>query len=65
MTVRATGDFAAIRARLVELQRERKALAAEDDPDTRRREKENPARPNYRTIGPQRASCHGRGRETT
>jgi hypothetical protein len=54
MTVRAADDFAAIRARLVELQREREALAAEGDPDTGRREQENPPRPNYRMAGPQR-----------
>jgi hypothetical protein len=52
MTVRAADDFAAIRARLAELQREREALAAEGDPDTGRREQKNP-RPNYRTTGPQ------------
>jgi hypothetical protein len=53
MTVRAADDFAAIRARLVELQREREALASEGDPDTGRREQKNPPRPNYRTTGPQ------------
>jgi hypothetical protein len=37
MTVRAADDFAAIRARLVELQRERETFAAEGDPDTGRR----------------------------
>ena len=52
MTVRAADDFAAIRARLVELKREREASAAdasaaEDDPDTGRREQE-------RTMGPHR-----------
>jgi hypothetical protein len=54
MTVRAADDFTAIRARLVELRGEREALAAEDNPDTGRREQEHPLRPNYRTTGPQR-----------
>jgi hypothetical protein len=49
MTVRAVDDYAAIRARLVELQRERETLAAEGAPDTGRREQESPPRPNYRT----------------
>jgi hypothetical protein len=53
MTVRIADDFAAIRARLVELQREREALASEGAPNTGRRERENPPRPNYRTTGPQ------------
>jgi hypothetical protein len=47
MTVRAADDFAAIRARLLELQREREAFAAEGDPDTGRREQK-------RTMGPHR-----------
>jgi hypothetical protein len=42
MTVRAVDDYAAIRARLVELQRERETLAAEDAPDTGRREQMGP-----------------------
>jgi hypothetical protein len=54
MTVRAVDDYAAIRARLVELQRERETLAAEGAPDTGRQEQESPPRPNYRTTGPQR-----------
>jgi hypothetical protein len=54
MTVRAADDFAAIRARLVGLQRERKTVADEGDQNARRREKEKPPRPNYRTAGPQR-----------
>jgi hypothetical protein len=54
MTVRAADDFAAIHARLVELQRERESLVSEGEPDTGRREQENPPRPNYRTTGPQR-----------
>jgi hypothetical protein len=62
MTVRAADDYAAIRARLVELQREREALAAEGAPDTGRREQANPPRPYYRTTGPQRRFAP---RETT
>jgi hypothetical protein len=54
MTVRAADDFAAIRARLVELQRAREALASEAEQDIGRREQDNPPRPNYRTTGPQR-----------
>jgi hypothetical protein len=54
MTVRAADDYPAIRARLVELRREREVLAAEGDPDTGQREQANPPRPNYRTAGPQR-----------
>jgi hypothetical protein len=54
MTVRAADDFAAIRARLAELRREREALAAEGAPETGRREQENPPRPNYRTAVPPR-----------
>jgi hypothetical protein len=51
MTVRAADDFAAIRARMVELQLERETLTRDGDPDTQRRE---PPRPNYRTTGAQR-----------
>ena len=47
MTVRAVHDYAAIRARLVELQRERETVAAAGAPDTGRREQE-------RTMGPHR-----------
>lgn len=47
MTVRAVDDYAAIRARLVESQRERETLAAAGAPDTGRREQE-------RTMGPHR-----------
>jgi len=54
MTVRAADDFAAIRARMVELQLERETQAPGGDPDTRQREQENPPRPKYWTMGPHR-----------
>jgi len=50
MTVRAADDYAAIRARVVELQRQREALAAEGDRDTGRREQERTMGPQFRIV---------------
>jgi hypothetical protein len=50
MTVRAADDYVAIRARVVELQRQREALAAEGDRDTGRREQERTMGPQFRIV---------------